>query len=247
LKIFRDIIIVVFIIALAVMIRVWISSKQQPTREINLGEDIIPTEGMGAAGNAALLPEDDENIALTLLEQEITRGEINHKANKMWAMASGGMGGIPEVAEMRNELLFQTMAEMLSEMLLYHIADELGLDVDTIASEALKVWAEGYESPEEKLKEIEGMKGVTAEDMRKLLKNEAVYRMVEKTITKDMQDVSDEDKSVFFKTWFASELIGLEIEFGDETLGSMWTEYIDTLNAHDEEKNLEESSVNDDT
>ncbi len=232
-KILRDIVIVVFIIALAVMIRIWISSKQHTARDLSLGEDIVPTETKGMGAGASMLDENDQAVAAVVLGQEITTGEINRRANQMWAMASGGMPGIPEVAEMRDQLILQTFAEMLSEMLTYNLAGEMGFDVDSITDEALKEWASDYDSPAEKLKQLGGMGGaVTEDDIRKLLKKDAVYTMVEKTVTRDMQDLSDDERDAYFKSWFTAELISLQIDFKDEALKALWTDYVDKLNAH---------------
>jgi hypothetical protein len=183
---------------------------------------------MSRTHSAGLFPEDDDSVIVSTLGKEITRAELHRKANRILGPMGHGPEKFEDFASLKEELKFQALGEILSEIFIYHNARELGIDVDALGDKALNEWAKDFESPEAKLAEI-AESGITIDDMRRLLIKETVVEMLKGLITEEMKDATPEEKDAFFKSWLASGMAALEVEFADDELERMWAEYVAAL------------------
>ena len=241
-RMIRDILIIVCVIALAVLVYIFRSS---PVPVIDLGDDLNVDEqaptGMpvGMGGHSIeIFPEDVEGDVAKALGNEISRADLNRKANRILGPRAFNLEEIPEREQMEENLKLQALSQILRDMVILHTAGELGLDVEEIGEKALEGWSIGYESAEAKLAAI-SPKGITIDDQKRLLTKESVERIIMETITREMTDAADEEKFDYFSSWLTSKIFNVEIEFYDTTLENGWTGFIESHRIMKSEENGE--------
>lgn len=234
LKLVRDILIIVCIIVLAILVYVFRSGKDEPERTINLGDDLAdmqdgPAMMHGIGGHSIqIFPEDTEGVVAVALDQDITWAELHRKANWILGPMASGLEGLADDEDVRINLKRQALVEILERMYISYTVEELGFNIEEIGDEALNEWAEGYNSPEEKLAEI-NHPGVTVDDQRRLLTREAIRSMVKETVTKEMTDATPTERENYYRDWLTTNILALEIDFRDSELEASWQEYVEFL------------------
>ncbi len=229
-RIVRDILLIVCVIVLAILVYIFRSS---PEPGIDLGDDLAGVEqaqsrmpvGMGGH-SIELFPENVEGNVAKALGNDISRADLNRKANRILGPMAFKMEEIPDRERMENDLLLQALNQILRDMVIFDAAEEHGLDVEEIGEKALEEWSEGYESAEAKLAAI-SPKGITIDDQKRLLTKESVERIVMETITREMTDAGGSEIIEYFSSWLTSKVFNLDIEFYDTTLESGWTDFLE--------------------
>lgn len=226
----RDILIIVCVIVLAVLVYIFRSS---PKPVVDLGDDLAGVEQaqarkpMGMGGHSLeLFPEDVEGNVAKALGNDISRAELNRKANRILGPMAFNMEETTDREQMEEDLLLQALNQILSRLIIFNTAEELGLDIEEIGEKALEEWSEGYESAEAKLAAI-SPKGITIDDQKRLITKESVERIVMETITREMTDADDSEIIDYFTSWLTSKVFNLDIEFHDSTLESGWTDFLE--------------------
>jgi len=241
-RMIRDILLIVCVIVLAVLVYIFRSS---PKPEIELSDDLVVVEqaqarmptGMGGH-SLELFPEDVEGNVAKALGNDISTADLNRKANRILGPMAFNMEEIPDREQMEDDLKLQALSQILRDMVIFHTAEELGLDVEEIGEKVLEEWSEGYESPEAKLAAISPM-GITIDDQERLLTKESVERIVMETITREMTDATDSEKLDFLSSWLTSKIFNLDIEFYDTELETGWTDFLEKHTAMKSEENSE--------
>jgi hypothetical protein len=239
LKLTRDILVIVCVIILAVLIYIFRTGDTANDPKVNLGDDLArmqePPAAMPGTGAHTLqvFPEDVEGNTAFVEELDlvVTTAELNYRANRALGPMAAGLVGIEDDEEKKLELKLKAFSEMLEENYIYKYAEEseqIGISIDEISDQVMQKWAEGFNSQEEKLASLD-RPDVTLEDVRRKRTGDAVAELVRNAVTEDLVNATDAEHQNNYQDWLTGNVINLEIDFEDETLGEIWQEYVDYL------------------
>jgi hypothetical protein len=235
-RVVRDIIIILALVGLMALAYYYMRNPRTNLGEdIHINKDAMPpqgAQGMDSGGSMpghgpGIFPEEGDEVVAVALGHSITTCELNQEANRIFRkMGINPDSPMAQGSDFLSLMRFQALGEILKMLVIIKRAPELGIDAEKLIDDALKEWAEGYGSPEEKLAAVGDTRGVTIDRMRGMFFRDLVLPAVEAEVTKDAGDKSDDEKMQIFAGWMIEGLKDIDIEFHDDDLAQSWEKYI---------------------